>query len=404
MQTEIDETMPLRTSDDVVRVRQAVRARAVAAGFSLVDQTKIVTAASEIGRNTVDYGGGGTLRIEVLRNGRRRGVRLTFEDQGPGIADLALALKDGYTTGGGPGPRPQRRQAAVQRVRYHDPRRDRAPSSRWRVGPRMFTAVADASQVAEARRLVGDLARRIGLPPARIDQVAIVVTELATNLLKHGGGGHIHAGRCDDAEGTGLELLALDRGSGMADPDRCMQDGYSTAGSPGNGPRRGRAPRRHGADLHPPGAGLRVMARFVERPRPRRPDRCSAPRLRPIRANRSAATTGRGATPRPAARSCWSTARATASRRHAPRRPPCGRSRKTPMRLRGHRRADPSRAGADPRRRAGGRTHRRRGARRPLRRARQYQRDAGQRGQGAAHGLAQRHGGARRAAHPRVHL
>ena len=70
MQTEFDETMPLRTSDDVVRVRQAVRARAVAAGFSLVDQTKIVTAASEIGRNTLDYGGGGTLRIEVLRNGR----------------------------------------------------------------------------------------------------------------------------------------------------------------------------------------------------------------------------------------------------------------------------------------------------------------------------------------------
>ena len=95
--------MPLRTSDDVVRVRQAVRAHAVAAGFSLVDQTKIVTAASEIARNTVDYGGGGTLRIEVLRNGQRRGVRLTFTDQGPGIADLALAMTDGHTTGGGLG-------------------------------------------------------------------------------------------------------------------------------------------------------------------------------------------------------------------------------------------------------------------------------------------------------------
>ena len=103
MQTEFDETMPLRTSDDVVRVRQAVRARAVAAGFSMVDQTKIVTAASEIGRNTLDYGGGGTLRIEVLRNGRRCGVRLTFEDQGPGIADLTQAMKDCYTTGSGLG-------------------------------------------------------------------------------------------------------------------------------------------------------------------------------------------------------------------------------------------------------------------------------------------------------------
>src|SRR6476659_8198682 len=103
MQTEIDETLPVRTSDDVVRVRQAVRARAVAIGFSLVDQTKIVTAASEIGRNTVDYGGGGEMRIEVVRNGQRRGVRLTFSDAGPGIRDIDQAMRDGYTTGNGLG-------------------------------------------------------------------------------------------------------------------------------------------------------------------------------------------------------------------------------------------------------------------------------------------------------------
>jgi serine/threonine-protein kinase RsbT len=103
MLIETGETMPLRNSDDVVRVRQAVRARSLAAGFSLVDQTKIVTAASEVARNTVDYGGGGTLRIEVLRDGRRTGVRLTFIDQGPGIADIEQAMKDGYTTGGGLG-------------------------------------------------------------------------------------------------------------------------------------------------------------------------------------------------------------------------------------------------------------------------------------------------------------
>ena len=103
MQTESVETMPLRSADDVVRVRQAVRARAVAAGFSLVDQTKLVTAASEIGRNTVDYGGGGEMRMEVLRQGARRGVKLTFIDQGPGIADIGLAMRDGYTTGAGLG-------------------------------------------------------------------------------------------------------------------------------------------------------------------------------------------------------------------------------------------------------------------------------------------------------------
>jgi serine/threonine-protein kinase RsbT len=80
---ESSETMSVATSDDVVRVRQAVRAKAVAVGFSLVDQTKFVTAASEIARNTVDYGGGGTLQIEMLREGTRRGLRLTFADEGP---------------------------------------------------------------------------------------------------------------------------------------------------------------------------------------------------------------------------------------------------------------------------------------------------------------------------------
>jgi serine/threonine-protein kinase RsbT len=100
---EAHEVVPVQTGDDVVRVRQAVRARAVAAGFSLVDQTKIVTAASEIARNTLDYGGGGMARIEVLRNGAHRGVRLTFTDRGPGIADLALAMSDGYSTRGGLG-------------------------------------------------------------------------------------------------------------------------------------------------------------------------------------------------------------------------------------------------------------------------------------------------------------
>jgi serine/threonine-protein kinase RsbT len=101
--TDKADTMPVRTSDDVVRVRQAVRAFAIQAGFSLVDQTKIITAASEIARNTVDYGGGGSLHLEILSNGQRRGVRLTFEDKGPGIADLSLALTDGFTSGGGLG-------------------------------------------------------------------------------------------------------------------------------------------------------------------------------------------------------------------------------------------------------------------------------------------------------------
>ena len=98
-----DEVLPIRDSDDVVRVRQAVRVQAIAATLGLVDQTKIITAASELARNTLDYGGGGTVRIETFTEGARRGVRLTFEDQGPGILDVEQALTDGFTTGGGLG-------------------------------------------------------------------------------------------------------------------------------------------------------------------------------------------------------------------------------------------------------------------------------------------------------------
>ncbi len=97
------DTLPIRSGDDVVRVRQQVRARAIEIGLSLVDQTKIVTAASELARNTLDYGGGGDVRVEVLQEGRRKGVRLTFEDRGPGIPDIEKALSDHYTTGGGLG-------------------------------------------------------------------------------------------------------------------------------------------------------------------------------------------------------------------------------------------------------------------------------------------------------------
>jgi anti-sigma regulatory factor (Ser/Thr protein kinase) len=99
----------------------------------------------------------------------------------------------------------------------------------------VIIAVTDPSQVAEARRLVSGHARRAAMAESRVAEVAIVVTELATNLLKHGGGGSILVGPCDDASGTGLEVLALDRGCGMAEVGRCLQDGYSTAGSPGNG-------------------------------------------------------------------------------------------------------------------------------------------------------------------------
>jgi serine/threonine-protein kinase RsbT len=100
--TLLDE-LALHTGEDVVRLRKAVRERAVAAGFTLVEQTKIVTAASELGRNTIQYGGGGRVTIHAVTNGAKRGLRLEFVDQGPGIKDIAQALTDGFTTGGGLG-------------------------------------------------------------------------------------------------------------------------------------------------------------------------------------------------------------------------------------------------------------------------------------------------------------
>ncbi len=103
MLTTRAETLQIRVSDDVVRVRQEVRARAVEVGLSLVDQTKIVTAASELARNTLEYGGGGECLVEAIHDAGRKGLRLTFEDKGPGIPDLDLALKDGWTSGKGLG-------------------------------------------------------------------------------------------------------------------------------------------------------------------------------------------------------------------------------------------------------------------------------------------------------------
>ncbi len=98
-----NEIISINSSSDVVLVRQAVRQFAVELAFSLINQTKIVTGASELARNTLEHGGGGTVNIEALDRGTRRGLRLTFEDSGPGIPDIELALKDGFTTGNGLG-------------------------------------------------------------------------------------------------------------------------------------------------------------------------------------------------------------------------------------------------------------------------------------------------------------
>jgi serine/threonine-protein kinase RsbT len=97
------ELLPIRSESDIVLIRQAVRNRTAELGFSLVDQTKMITAASELARNALHYGGGGTAALEVLEDGASRGLRVTFEDAGPGISDVDRAMSDGYTTGTGLG-------------------------------------------------------------------------------------------------------------------------------------------------------------------------------------------------------------------------------------------------------------------------------------------------------------
>ena len=97
------DVLELRSAADVVQARHVARRWAVEYGFTLVEQTKIVTAVSELARNTVEYGKGGTMTMEVLAQGGRTGLRITFEDRGPGIPDIERAMQDGYTSGGGLG-------------------------------------------------------------------------------------------------------------------------------------------------------------------------------------------------------------------------------------------------------------------------------------------------------------
>jgi serine/threonine-protein kinase RsbT len=97
------DALPVRTEQDIVMARQAVRRMTQELGFSLVDQTKMVTAASELARNTVIHGRGGTMRWEMLNHSERKGLRLSFVDEGPGIPNLALAMTDGWTSGTGLG-------------------------------------------------------------------------------------------------------------------------------------------------------------------------------------------------------------------------------------------------------------------------------------------------------------
>lgn len=132
----------------------------------------------------------------------------------------------------------------------------------------MLTTVTDASQVAQARRRVTEFAEHAGASKAQLGAIALATTELATNLVKHGSGGEIVAGPFSDREGSGVEILALDRGAGMGSVERCMQDGFSTAGSLGHGLGAVSRQSDHLRIWSQPGHGTVVQARFVLRSMP----------------------------------------------------------------------------------------------------------------------------------------
>ena len=130
----LSEQRVVQSSEDIVAIRQAVRQRAVELGFNLVEQTKIVTAASELARNTVQHGGGGRVTIEAIEELGRRGLRLTFEDEGPGIADVDMAMRDGYSTGNGLGLGlgGARRLSNDFKIESHPGKGTRVAITRWR--------------------------------------------------------------------------------------------------------------------------------------------------------------------------------------------------------------------------------------------------------------------------------
>lgn len=137
----------------------------------------------------------------------------------------------------------------------------------------MNTAIADPSQVSEGRRLAVEFARKTGLDDAKLARIALVATEMATNLVKHGGGGTLVVDRFDDVDGRGIELMALDRGTGMADVGSCLADGYSTAGSSGTG--FGAITRQSDrlVVFSRQGLGTAVMARLIFQPAGEQPSR-----------------------------------------------------------------------------------------------------------------------------------
>ena len=213
-------------------------------GFSLVDQTKMVTAASELARNALIYGGGGTMRWELLSDGSRMGLRLVFADQGPGIPNLELAMSDGWTSGTGLGMGLSGAQAAGERFRHRDASRcgharqycalEMSVELHGAMSQRRYL-IDEETKIGEARRDATHLAQLHGLDEAAAGRAAIVGDRTRQQSIAARRRRRIVAATVVCEDGSLIELLAIDRGRGMDNVERCLRDGYSTAGTPGSG-------------------------------------------------------------------------------------------------------------------------------------------------------------------------
>ena len=267
------EILPIRGSSDVVMVRQRARAFALELGLSLVDQTKSVTAASELGRNTIEHGLGGTAELAVVERAGRRGLRMSFADRGPGIPDMELALRDGYTSKSGMGlglsgsKRLMHEFDIVLRPRRGHHRHGDAMEMRRPT--RLVTVTAgDDSQTGTARRQALSLAGDLDFDELHCGRLGIVVTELSRNLCLHGGGGELLLSPwCYKGE-RGIDILALDKGPGIADIGAAMADGYSTGGTSGTGLGAVHRLSETFQVFSQPGEGAAVFARMLSQDRP----------------------------------------------------------------------------------------------------------------------------------------
>jgi anti-sigma regulatory factor (Ser/Thr protein kinase) len=265
--------LPIQSGDDVVRVRQQVRGLAAESGLSLVDQTKVITAASELARNALVYGGGGMARAEVVTSGTgRKGVKIDFTDDGPGISDIDLGLRSG--------PGPVRCPSARGRIRAdlqagwrHQRHGDQVVSLSWPLKAPLpqdmrWLQVEDISAVGACRNAALAMAGRLRFPSARADKLALAVTEAASNLHKHARAGSLLLCVNRDADAPGIQLVTIDAGPGVRDVGAAMRDGHSTAGTLGIGLGAIRRLADFSDMYSMPGHGTALVARFWPEPGP----------------------------------------------------------------------------------------------------------------------------------------